>query len=185
MWMFTTHGMVSVTRVKNSKSLQIRSRERSVLDTLREGYMSSTTAADCPVIKTQLAEHDYQFRIIVPVRVWVEIAVLLAHECQDYENFKGAVLAEQGYTAYERACHEVWQVLADTFGCYGDQPVKPFRGGPHRAWRLEQGTDPTTPIPAPGTAPKGLPAKGSAGKTPKGPAGSQGAGKRAKKGGGK
>jgi hypothetical protein len=55
---------------------------------------------------------DYRFRIFVPKDAWVEVVAALADET-DYDNFKSAVAEHQGRegAAYERALHEVWDVM--------------------------------------------------------------------------
>lgn len=116
MWIFTELGFFSaVIDSKDKKTIVVRAREITALQALRTGYdldkYEITTSYDS----------DYAFRIRLPHTVWNEVVKELSAAI-DYPNFKSAVAKLQGRNNYERALHEVWQVMADT------QPTAPYSG---------------------------------------------------------
>lgn len=115
MWIITPIGFFSIVRKPDdvaSGTLTVRARVRGDLEALR---------ALCPELGdiVESPHNDYRFRARGPTAAVGAVLARLTEEI-DYDNFKAAVGARQGY---ERALlyHEVWDVL------YRLQ--KPTRGG--------------------------------------------------------
>jgi hypothetical protein len=115
MWVFTTDGFISC--VRQGGRVAVRARERDTLEALARielelGRIEETT------------DTDYRYRTHLRPAEFTSFMALLASEL-DYPNFKSAVLERQGRSAYEKALHAVWSVMART------QPGGPYSGLPH------------------------------------------------------
>lgn len=115
MWIFTEYGFFSaVVDADDKKTMVVRSRDIRHLRTLKSRFVE----LDEVEIATSY-DSDYAFRIRVPKRVWSKLIEQLSEDIH-YSNFKSHVLRLQGRNDYERALHEVWQVMAET------QPTVPY-----------------------------------------------------------
>lgn len=101
MWVFTKFGFFSA--VKHGERMAIRARRREHLVSLKKATGLAATIRET-------LDTDYKYRIHVDRAVWSEMLTKIADGI-DYDNFKSAVMADQGRTPYERALHEVWEVM--------------------------------------------------------------------------
>jgi len=106
MWLITPVGFFSVVRKPTDmkkKTLTVRSRVRSDLETLRSQYLP-----DLGTIR-ESAANDYRFRAVAP-QAAVAMAMASLIETVDYSNFKDEVAQRQG-KARSALYHDVWSVL--------------------------------------------------------------------------
>lgn len=100
-WLFTTQGFFSVVTDRDYPTgVLVRARVRADADGL-------AAAVGGEVIETPGA--DYRFRLRMAKTTWAEYVAEQAVGI-DYNNFKNAVAARQGYDR-ARACAEVWTVM--------------------------------------------------------------------------
>jgi hypothetical protein len=103
MWIFTRYGFFSVAASK--KDMMVRARALKHLEGLKKRF---PVLKDYPVV--YLPERDYQFRIVVPKQVWVEVLAKIASE-QTWSNVKDEVRKFTGDPIYMKAMHEVWELM--------------------------------------------------------------------------
>ena len=106
MWILATTGFYSIVQKpwdRAKGTLTIRARVRRDLINLKERYLPSL--AD--IIETE--DSDYRYRATAPQDEVVQAMAKITADI-DYDNFKDAVAARQGY---ERAAiyHDVWSDL--------------------------------------------------------------------------
>jgi hypothetical protein len=99
-------GFYSVSAPGNR--FAIRARTRKHLDNLRTRHKE---LAAYTVVVTEDA--DYRYRLIVEHEVWAQLVGEMVLE-QDWSNFKSEVLKFQGRDEYERALHDVWEMMHKT-----------------------------------------------------------------------
>jgi hypothetical protein len=115
MWLFSKYGVISVVQIPKRidvpgsaggrRSLQIRSRERSTLESIRE-ELCLPNRLDCShVVNTPV--RDYPYRMYVDPLSLVAIVGRLALGV-DYENFKGAMQDAGSDKATMNMLHDVW-----------------------------------------------------------------------------
>jgi len=84
MWLFTQHGVYSITRSRTvTDKTQVRARTRRDLENLQ-----TLTSNPAPILKTLNA--DYRWRIIITPSESERIVTLLTRDI-DYPNFKPGV----------------------------------------------------------------------------------------------
>jgi len=84
MWLFTQHGVYSITRSRTvTDKTQVRARTRRDLENLQ-----TLTSNPAPILKTLNA--DYRWRIIITPSESERIVTLLTRDI-DYPNFKPSV----------------------------------------------------------------------------------------------
>ena len=128
MWIFTQHGFFSVVnRSEPAQSgaaaidvIEIRSRYREHLSSLKERFAEQIGASpiigyDDPEHESDYAHRDYEYRLIVSVDTWLDLAADLAADIT-YPNFKSAVHAQAKRsgleaTPYENQCFEVYWAM--------------------------------------------------------------------------
>ncbi len=119
MWLMTTDGFYSVSRWDRQDEYEnllcIRARLPEHLEALRSKVAGLTEIAVSP-------GGDYRYRVWCVDGVFLDVLAALAAEIE-YPNFKSAVLAKQGATAYEKALHSIWTVLSKI------QPRGPYGWG--------------------------------------------------------
>ena len=106
MWIVTDRGFFSVVdKGEPEGCLCVRARVREDIENLCR--LDSLTSYADTIEESELS--DYRFRIHVKREDWVKAAADLSEQI-DYDNFKNAVAARQGY---ERASvySKVWSVL--------------------------------------------------------------------------
>lgn len=103
MWLFTTHGLLSVVKQKRSDQFQVRARVRKTLEQISQ----LLDRDDVEIIETSFS--DYRYRVLLSFEEWEKLAKGLAGEV-DYSNFKGEIEAQHGYdSAYFSLCCDVWE----------------------------------------------------------------------------
>ncbi len=102
MWLFTVHGLISVTRSPmEPDKIQVRARSRQTIEAV-SGLLS-----EMPTI-IETGHSDYRYRLIITPADWVALASALAAQV-DYDNFKDAVADKFGHDApYTKTLHRVW-----------------------------------------------------------------------------
>lgn len=102
MWLFTTHGLLSVVKLRRSDQFQVRARARKTLEQIAQ----LLDRDDVDIIETSFS--DYRYRVLLSFEEWLELVRELAGEV-DYSNFKHEVGALHGVdSAYYSLCCEVW-----------------------------------------------------------------------------
>jgi hypothetical protein len=107
MWLISSIGFFSIVEKssdKGARTLTVRARVQSDLESLREQYLPSLG----PILKD--VGTDYQFRATAP-REDVSKAVSQLVLAIDYSNFKNEIARKQGRKR-ETLYHRVWDVLA-------------------------------------------------------------------------
>jgi hypothetical protein len=103
MWLFTRYGFYSIS-VYDGK-FTVRARLRKHLTVLQRRF---------PVLSKYqvevMPERDYRYRLYVDRDVWENLVCELTRE-QTWGNFKSEVARFGGRDEYERALHEVWEVM--------------------------------------------------------------------------
>jgi hypothetical protein len=112
MWIFTKYGFFSASATKRDNKIMIRTREWAHLRNLQKRF-----ATLCPYVIKESQGTDYQFRLVVPRDLWVEVVAELARE-QTWSNFKDEAQKfekenKQSY-AYVDALHDVWMRMRQT-----------------------------------------------------------------------
>lgn len=112
MWIFTKYGFFSAAATKRDEKIMIRTREWAHLRNLQKRFPD----LGAYVIKESMGT-DYQFRLVVPKALWVEVVADLARE-QTWSNFKDEAQKfekdnKQGY-AYVDALHDIWSRMRKT-----------------------------------------------------------------------
>lgn len=119
-WFFTTHGFFSVVCGRHqsgphkgrvdTEAIMLRARSAKHLDALTKAHPDLLARFE---IKKSTAT-DYPCRLVVPRKVWLELAARLAAEIS-YPNFKSAVAQSdvKGDPEYQHLLHAVWQTGAD------------------------------------------------------------------------
>jgi hypothetical protein len=117
MWLMTKHGFYSIV-AKAPDQFHVRSREQHDLQNL----VDRVPLPDHKIIATP--EADYAARLIVDRATMLRILLFLG-ETLDYGNFKSKVDAtpDQKHKPY----HEIWDVLADALGAYGQPGTNPMQ----------------------------------------------------------
>jgi hypothetical protein len=106
MWIVTTFGFYSVVEKpwdRETRTLTVRARAREDLEALKAKYLPALG---------EIAEDDatdYRFRAQAPREEVVEAFARSVREI-DYDNFKAAILARQGW-ARERVYHDAWRAF--------------------------------------------------------------------------
>lgn len=109
MWLMTVHGFYSIVEKQPGK-FHIRGRERQDLENLVERIpLGGAVVIDTP-------SADYAARIIGDGELVQRILGFLGDSLH-YRNFKGCIDATPGQE--RKPYHEVWQVMADALGAYG------------------------------------------------------------------
>jgi hypothetical protein len=106
MWLITTFGFFSIVEKPEDRGtghLTVRARVRADLEQLQAKHLPELG----PISESR--HSDYRFRARAP-REAVTRAIAEAARAIDYDNFKDAVAARQGYPR-ARAYGEVWEVL--------------------------------------------------------------------------
>ena len=103
MWLFTVHGFYSVSVLPGSPKTCVRARLRKHLEALRIRFK-----LQYDIVRTDGC--DYLYRMLVPKKVWAGVVKELTAE-QTWSNFKRQAAKVNGRDAYERALHEVWEVM--------------------------------------------------------------------------
>jgi hypothetical protein len=118
MWVFTKYGFFSAvcarkgdgryTQPVDPDRIMVRSRLRSHLDALLNRFPDAL--GDCEIQTFPGA--DYAYRVFVAKPAWSDVLAALAEEI-DYDNFKSEVARHlgSGGAAYEKALHDVWEVM--------------------------------------------------------------------------
>ncbi len=124
MWIFTKYGFYSVVcaseykgKGKNARkvilkdTLMIRARQREHLVALVTKFCKVHPAINESSI-TETDNTDYRFRMIVTKSLWTSIMIELVEDI-DYGNFKSevATIPANRKSGYERALHDVWDVM--------------------------------------------------------------------------
>jgi hypothetical protein len=103
MWLFTTHGLLSVVKRKRSDQFQVRARVRKTLEQIAQLLYRE----DVEIIET--SDSDYRYRVLLSFDEWLKLIQELAGEV-DYSNFKHEVAALHGEdSAYYSLCCAVWE----------------------------------------------------------------------------
>jgi hypothetical protein len=118
MWLFTKYGFFSAVCVRQGdgrhgrpvdpQRIMVRARLREHLEALRQRFPETLGAREI----REFPGSDYAYRIFVEKPAWTQVLAELNEE-MDYDNFKSAVAHFQGVEgrSYERALHEVWEVM--------------------------------------------------------------------------
>lgn len=102
MWLFTDFGFFSAVQHRDDPTkVMVRARARADLQSLLD---RNDFVGDVDIVTTPAA--DYPYRIVVDKTDWTA-AVARAASSVDYDNFKGAVAARQGWNRAD-AYHHVW-----------------------------------------------------------------------------
>ena len=123
MWLFTRYGFLSVVCAKDDKGaslidlLMVRARTQHHLRNLQIAFPELTGKIH------ETMNTDYQFRIMVPKRVWQSVMAQLVDE-QEWSNFKEEAGRFSKYRdkEYLDVLHEVWGIVAQL-----QHPVKKLR----------------------------------------------------------
>jgi hypothetical protein len=115
MWIFTKYGFFSIVCAREGfgepgqqvdpQRVIVRSRSREQLERLKNRF---SELAALPIVSFPGA--DYPVRLFVEKTVWANIVRELADE-MDYDNFKRMVMAAGKDLKYQRALHEVWEIM--------------------------------------------------------------------------
>lgn len=111
MWFFTSEGFYSAVLEKRGKEkgkLVVRAREPGALDLLRERYMPALGETS---ITPKGVVADYRYRAHIAHDDFAEGMVNVA-KAIDYSNFKSEAAHRRGYGPFEKALHQVWDVMA-------------------------------------------------------------------------
>ena len=144
MWLFSRFGFYSIV-YKQGKTL-IRARVREHLQNLIGFAVEHRLAGAARWEIAEWDRADYRWRIIMSKAASVRLVTLLADDVE-HDNFKGAcwsqVSAGKLDRPYERALHEVWEVMGrlQAGGPYGRREVEDV--GMPRRWREFDGSWPT------------------------------------------
>lgn len=123
MWFFTTEGAYSAVLETKLKPyvgmICVRAREPGAIDRLRETYMPGLSEQS---ITPSNVSADYRYRGWATLEDYKAGQNAIA-DAITYSNFKSEVARKRGQGPYEKACHDVWGVLAKM------QPGGPYGWG--------------------------------------------------------
>lgn len=103
MWLFTRHGLYSLSRSTNEPDkLQVRARVRRDLENLQ-----TLTALAGPILETPTT--DYRWRWIVTSADAETITRCLTHDII-YSNFKSTVARQPDQSAKLTGLHDIWEI---------------------------------------------------------------------------
>lgn len=125
-WFFTSEGFYSAveeTKLKRHKGkISVRARESGALELLRASYMPELSATS---ITPKNRKADYRYRAWIDREQFAEGLARIGRAV-DYSNFKSEAARKRGYGRFEKALHDVWNVMARL------QPGGPYMmGGKH------------------------------------------------------
>lgn len=125
MWILTSFGFFSVVRKPEDVEgdmLTIRGRVLSDLENLRDAYLPNAS----PISEHRQADYRYRFR--APASDFGDAMSRIAQDI-DYDNFKDAVLARQGWTRHDIYL-TVWTSLCQLNCCDQESSSKGVRTCP-------------------------------------------------------